>query len=93
MTPELRRYLDLEQAMVALDVHGNPEADRIRDMMDGAWRALSAPDRDFINARTLPPLGAELRLTVGNTLFTEPLKATPTKPVAWQFDSWRRSAA
>ena len=41
MSPELRRYLDLEQAMVALDAHRNPEADHVREIMDLTWRKLS----------------------------------------------------
>jgi len=57
MSPDLRRYLDLEQAMVALEAQSSPEADHIRDALDLAWRKLSPDDRAWINARTLPRLG------------------------------------
>jgi hypothetical protein len=92
MSPELRRYLDLEQAMLALDAHGNPEADHVRDIMDGAWHDLTAEDRAWLNAREVPPLGNELRLAVGKALFVEPRKAVQIAPPKWEFDSWRGAA-
>lgn len=93
MSPELRRYLDLEQAMEILDTHGNPEADHVRDIMDLAWRDLSPADRVWINARTLPPLGAELHLSIGQELFVEPPRRNPDPESTWKFDDWRPSAA
>ena len=93
MSPELRRYLDLEQAMVELDAHGNPEADQIRDLMDGVWRDLSVDDRAWIKDRTLQPLGSELRLPVGDRLFAKPPVSAPDPTVKWLFTDWRSRAA
>lgn len=93
MSPELRRYLDLEQAMVELDAGGNPAADVIRDLMDGAWQELSADARLWINARDLPPLGSELRVAVGAGLFVRPPERAPDPTNRWTFDDWRSRAA
>lgn len=90
MSPELRRYLDLEQAMLALDAHGNPEADQVRDFMDGAWARLSPADREWLNARKLPSLGSELRVSVGSTLFQVVKSPAPaTRAPTWEFEDWR----
>ena len=89
MSPELRRYLDLEQAMVELDAHGNPEADQVRDVMDDAWHVLNIVDRDWINERNLPPLASELRVPVGDRLFLAPPVRTPDAHAQWTFDDWR----
>jgi hypothetical protein len=94
MSHELRRYLDLEQAMLELDAYGNPFADEVRDVMDDAWRDLSDADRDWINARSLPPRGNQLRLVLGDKLFVSPPSTSPQQGVVWtNITDWRSSAA
>lgn len=87
MNLKLRRYLDLEQAMEALDMAGNPEADAVRDIMDSHWHALSDGDRGWINSRVVPTLGASLRLSLGEQLFVD-LPSEQSAPASWTFDEW-----
>lgn len=47
-------YLVLERAMLALDQLGHPLADRIRDLMDPLWYALSETERAQLRAPDLP---------------------------------------
>jgi hypothetical protein len=93
MSPELRKYLNLEQAMVELDARGNPESDQIRDVMDIVWNQLSTIERDWINGRVLPPLASELRVPIGDTLFVAKPIRKPDPNARWVFDDWRGSAA
>ena len=85
----LRRYLDLEQAMVQLDGLRNPEADRVRDLMDDAWCIeLTEEERTWINLRELPPLGNEIRLSVGVRLFISHVAMELPPAHGYEFRDW-----
>jgi hypothetical protein len=51
MSNQLDLYLRLERIMIELDHKGDPLADRLRDLMDPIWHALSQEDRKFLDSR------------------------------------------
>jgi hypothetical protein len=51
MNKQLDLYLRLERIMIELDDRGDPFADRMRDLMDPLWYALSDEDHHFLDGR------------------------------------------
>jgi hypothetical protein len=51
MKNQLDLYLRLERIMMELDDQDNALADRVRDLMDPLWYALSDEDRQFLDSR------------------------------------------
>ena len=94
MSPELRRYLDLERAMIALDEVGDPRADTLRDAMDPLWYALLEEEQAWLNHRHDAPLHGprSITLTVGHAIYVAPVEvqfcAIPDKPLT----GWHEAA-
>jgi hypothetical protein len=51
VSKQLDIYLRLERLMMELDDRDDPMADKIRDLMDPVWYALSDEDRRFLDSR------------------------------------------
>ena len=52
MTPQLRKYLELERRMLRLEAEGE-DADEIRDLLDPIWYSLSDLERKSLDDRTI----------------------------------------
>ncbi len=87
MSPELRRYLELERAMLALDEVRDPRADTLRDAMDPLWFDLSDEEQGWLNSRQEVPLHRPrcITLVVGREFYVEPMtaefRAAPGGPI------------
>lgn len=72
MTPRLRKYLELERLMLFFDEDGDGVvADRLRDLMDPIWYALSDDERHVLDERTVGRITSleEIRVPAGTQVF------------------------
>jgi len=71
MTPQLRKYLELERLMLVLDADGDPTAETLRDAMDPIWYAMTDEERRFLDQRTISRIKSleEIRVPAANGVF------------------------
>lgn len=71
MTPQMRKYLELERRMLRLEAVGDEDADKIRDLLDPIWYSLTEFERKMLDERTIGRIySAEgIRVPAGDELF------------------------
>lgn len=71
MTPQLRKYLELERLMLILDEEGDRGADALRNAMDPIWYSLSDEERRILDERTIGRIKSveEIRVPAGDRVF------------------------
>jgi hypothetical protein len=74
LTYHLEAYLTLERLMLDLDARDDPLADRMRDLMDPIWFALSAEEREYLDRRESVEVRIHDRTFSGEVGKTFPLK-------------------
>jgi len=88
MTPQLRKYLELERLMLILDEDDDPAAESLRDAMDPIWYSLTDEERRFLDDRRIGRIRSleEIRVPAGSHVFGDvPAPAErrpfPEKPI------------
>lgn len=71
MTPNLRKYLELERLMLVLDEEGDAGAEILREAMDPIWYALSDEERHLLDERRIGRIKSleEIRVPAGSHVF------------------------
>ena len=91
MTPLLRLYVILEDAMLAAEAIDERLADGIRDAMDPIWYALSADERRILDERPVAFIQG-LHLPLSDDLFNiagpPERRPIPEEPI----EGWRIAA-
>jgi hypothetical protein len=81
ISPRLAAYLGLEREMLALDLAGDPLADRLRDTMDPLWYGLTDEEHARLDARLVMDVcSPAVTLPIGDAFFSPPLQSTPLTP-------------
>ena len=91
MSPTLRRYLDLERLMLALDAFDQEAAaDAVRDAMDPLWHALSSAEREVLNRRDIGELKEIERIRLpSDHLFIDPVECGDSPSPKEPINGWR----
>ena len=94
MTPQLRKYLDLERLMLEAEAVDEAVAESIREVMDGVWYALTVEERNILDERTAQgPIRVMecVRLPI-TAILRRPLLAIKKPYDGKPVSSWRKSA-
>lgn len=84
MSVRLDAYTALERVMLELDEADDALADRLRDMMDPIWYALTDEEHALLDARTIAAAGQlhPIRCPAGPGLFIPPRGEAGEPPAA-----------